>query len=87
MELRRRERPHRLSIWRLDRWYWRASGYGEKITRAAVVLVLLLAFFAFCYTRVEFEGGAHLGLHDAMTYAVQIAAFQKPEPNPCNQIG
>lgn len=41
--------------WRLDWWYWLASGYGESIGRALLVFIALIAFFAVAYTRVGFE--------------------------------
>lgn len=34
------------AIWKLNWWYWLASGYSERVGRAALVLVGLLFFFA-----------------------------------------
>lgn len=39
---------------RLSWWYWLASGYGERIARAAVVLLGILVLCAALYTRVGF---------------------------------
>jgi hypothetical protein len=79
MDVRRLERFHGLGFWKLDWWYWLASGYGERITRAAVVLLLLLASFAVGY------GLAGIGNHStAVSYAVEVATFQKPDESKNN---
>ncbi len=54
MDVRRRERWRGLAFWRLSWWYWLASGYGERILRALIVLVGILVVFAALYTRVGF---------------------------------
>jgi len=54
MDVRRRERWRGLAFWKLSWWYWRASGYGERILRALVVLLVVWMAFALLYTRVGF---------------------------------
>lgn len=41
--------------WRLSWWYWLASGYGERILRATVVLIGILLLSAATYTQVGFS--------------------------------
>ena len=74
MDVRRLERFHGFAVWSLDWWYWLASGYGERITRAVVVLLLLIASFAIGYGRAGIGNRS-----DALGYAVEVATFQKPE--------
>jgi Pentapeptide repeats (9 copies) len=40
--------------WKLDWWYWLASGYGESAKRALLIYVLLVAIFACTYMYVDF---------------------------------
>ncbi len=42
MELLRLEKWKGWNIFSLDFWYWALSGYGERVTRAAVALVMIL---------------------------------------------
>lgn len=42
MELRRLEKWKGWNIFSLDFWYWALSGYGERVNRAAVALLLIL---------------------------------------------
>jgi hypothetical protein len=56
MELRRLERPRDGNGLHVLHWlYWMASGYGERVTRAVVVLAVLWLVFACLYTRTGFE--------------------------------
>lgn len=54
----------RLESWRgfhflsLGWWYWLASGYGERVGKALVVLLVVWLFFAVLYTRVGFSRAA-----------------------------
>jgi len=57
-EARRIEKFWGFVPWRLDWWYWLASGYGESVVRAFIVFVALIALFSFGYTRVGFEQGS-----------------------------
>jgi hypothetical protein len=73
-EARRLERFHGLSFWRLDWWYWAASGYGESVLRAFIVFVLLSGLFAVGYKYSDFE-------HVANTEITQTAqAAEKSSP-------
>lgn len=54
-EARRIEKIWGFVPWRLDFWYWLASGYGESVRRAFIVFITMIFFFAFWYTRVGFE--------------------------------
>lgn len=54
-EVRRIEKFLGFVPWRLDWWYWLASGYGESVGRAFVVFVLLIGLFALGYKTAEFE--------------------------------
>jgi uncharacterized protein YjbI with pentapeptide repeats len=49
MDILRKESVLGLAIWRLDWWYWLASGYGERAWQAALVLVLIWLLFAYIF--------------------------------------
>ncbi len=42
------------SCWRLGWWYWVASGYGERVTQAFLVLLAIWFVSVLSYTRVGF---------------------------------
>lgn len=46
MDAPRREKWRGAAFWRLSWWYWLASGYGERVWQAALVLVILWFMFA-----------------------------------------
>lgn len=54
MDARRRERWRGFTLWRLSWWYWAASGYGERVLRAFLVLLGIWLIFALLYTQVGF---------------------------------
>jgi uncharacterized protein YjbI with pentapeptide repeats len=54
MEARRFENWRGFAPWSLSWWYWLASGYGERITRAALVLLGIWIFSGLIYTHVGF---------------------------------
>lgn len=54
MDARRREKWRGLTFWRLGWWYWAASGYGERVFRAFIVLLGAWLIFALLYTQVGF---------------------------------
>ncbi|MEP7337969.1 MAG: pentapeptide repeat-containing protein [Acidobacteriota bacterium] len=58
MDVRRQEEWRGMAVWRLAWWYWLLSGYGERITRAAGCLLLILVLFAGLYTQVGFVPSA-----------------------------
>lgn len=54
MDARRLERWRGFAFWTLGWWYWLASGYGERVWRAFVVLVGVWLVAAALYTGVGF---------------------------------
>ncbi len=54
MDVQRRESRLGLAPWKLSWWYWLASGYGERIFRAFLVLLAVWLVFAWLYTQVSF---------------------------------
>lgn len=54
MDVLRREDWRGFAPWRLSWWYWLASGYGERASQAAVVLLAIWVFFAALYTQTGF---------------------------------
>jgi len=54
-DARRIERFYGFVFWRLDWWYWLASGYGESVSRAFIVFVMLIGLFAVGYKYSSFE--------------------------------
>jgi uncharacterized protein YjbI with pentapeptide repeats len=46
MDARRLETWHGFGFWRLDWWYWVASGYGERASQALVALLVLWVSFS-----------------------------------------
>ena len=54
MEARRRENRRGLAFWRLSWWYWLASGYGERVLQAFLVLLGIWFVSGLLYTRVGF---------------------------------
>ena len=54
MDVKRREDWKGAAFWRLDWWYWLASGYGERVWRALAGLLVLWSLFALLYMQVGF---------------------------------
>lgn len=54
MDARRLEHWRGMDFRRLSWWYWLASGYGERIARAAVMLLGIMIVSALLYTKVGF---------------------------------
>ncbi|MEW6126964.1 MAG: hypothetical protein AB1757_07990 [Acidobacteriota bacterium] len=54
MQAQRLEKGRGWAIWTLRWWYWLASGYGERIVRASVVLFCVWFIFTLLYTQVGF---------------------------------
>ena len=54
MEARRLESWRGFAPWRLSWWYWLASGYGERVRKAFVVLMSIWFVSGLLYTRVGF---------------------------------
>jgi uncharacterized protein YjbI with pentapeptide repeats len=97
MDSRRRETWHGLTFWRLDWWYWLASGYGERAWQAALVLVGLWLLFACIFWRrppLPIAATTNLpkaeklidGFGAAVIYSLGVMTLQKPEPQPSNKL-
>lgn len=54
MDAERREKWRGFPIWRLSWWYWLASGFGERMSQAFLVLLGILLLSAVFYTQVGF---------------------------------
>ncbi|HWW74900.1 MAG TPA: pentapeptide repeat-containing protein [Pyrinomonadaceae bacterium] len=54
MDARRLSRWGGFAFWTLGWWYWLASGYGERIGRAFLVLLGVMVIFAALYIRAGF---------------------------------
>jgi hypothetical protein len=54
MDARRLEKWRGFAFWSLSWWYWAASGYGERIFRASLMLLGVWLVFAWLYTQVSF---------------------------------
>lgn len=54
MDTRRREKSLSLALWKLDWWYWALSGYGERVLRALIALIMIWLSFTLLYTEVGF---------------------------------
>jgi hypothetical protein len=54
MEARRRSQWYGCAFWRLNWWYWLASGYGERVLRAFLVLISIMVISAGAFTRTGF---------------------------------
>jgi len=54
-DARRIERFYGFSFWRLDWWYWLASGYGENVLRAFIVFVVLIGLCTMGYKNADFD--------------------------------
>jgi uncharacterized protein YjbI with pentapeptide repeats len=81
MEARRLETWKGFAPWRLSWWYWLASGYGERIGQAFLVLLAIMTLFAVLYVMT-----GHMRVRRAMdvlgaaNYSLNVMALQKPEP-------
>jgi hypothetical protein len=58
-DARRLERFYGLSFWRLDWWYWAASGYGERVLRAFIIFVVLISLCAIGYKKADFSNSQY----------------------------
>ena len=76
MDARRWERQAHGAFWSLDWWYWLVSGYGERIPRAAICLLILLLSFSYLYTQVGFD----LKAATASTSVVQVNTSTSNQP-------
>jgi hypothetical protein len=81
MEAERLENSRGLAFWQIRWWYWLASGYGERVFKAFVVLLAIWIIFAWLYTRVGFVNDS-LNYSRSLLYSMNVMLFQKPEPKP-----
>ena len=97
MDTRRREPERRFAFLSLHWWYWLASGYGERIGRASLMLLAIWLLFGLFYTQVGFtrsrpsvEGadpvidiiGEPVSIRRSFTYSLGVMSLQKPDPKP-----
>jgi hypothetical protein len=54
MDAKRRTEARGFAFWKLSWWYWLASGYGERVFRAFMVLLGIWLLFGLLYTQVGF---------------------------------
>lgn len=78
MNVRRLEKCRGWAFWRLDWWYWLASGYGERVGRAFVVLPLILFLFAVLYTQAGFTQSSEKRLSVPSAMMAQPDIVGKP---------
>ncbi|MBL8189193.1 MAG: pentapeptide repeat-containing protein [Acidobacteria bacterium] len=71
-EARRVETYGGFAFWRLDWWYWFASGYGERVLQAFLVFLGIFILFAVLFTQVGFDQSAK----NMTTSATQAATAQ-----------
>ncbi len=94
MDTRRREPGGRFAFLSLHWWYWLASGYGERIGRASLMLLAVWLLFGLLYTQVGFTRsrvevadaidlvGEPVGFRRSFTYSLGVMSLQRPEPKP-----
>ncbi len=58
MNARRNESWRGFAPWKLGWWYWLASGYGERVLKAFLILIVIWLAFGLPYTRVGFARGS-----------------------------
>jgi hypothetical protein len=82
MEAQRFAKNDGRAFWTLHWWYWAASGYGERIGRAALFLVGLWLVFGFIYMRTGFARPEVSALPATQQAVVQVDEVGKPlRPN------
>ena len=54
MDAKRRTEARGFAFWKLSWWYWLASGYGERVSQAVLVLLGILLLSTMLYTYVGF---------------------------------
>jgi hypothetical protein len=81
MDARRLEHRRGFAFWTLGWWYWLASGYGERMGRAFLVLLGILVLFAALYMGLGFPNWET----KAATEKVTVEA-QRKEPVTWSQV-
>lgn len=85
MDTTRLERAYGGNIFSLSWWYWLASGYGERVARAAAMLLGILMLSAELYIQVGVVPGEAdylRSLSRALIYSGAVMTLQKPDPRP-----
>jgi hypothetical protein len=83
MDTERREwlQDRKIKKFKFLHWlYWIVSGYGERVSHAFCMLVLLWLLFAFSYTKVGFEHKAIKPNNDQQSIVAQEDVVGKPLP-------
>jgi len=80
MDARRIEKSRGFAFWRLDWWFWAASGYGERSIQALLILIGIWLVFAVLYMRVGFSEAVKP--LDTFFYSLNVILLQKPDPKP-----
>ncbi len=83
MDLRRLEKWNGRAFWTLDFWYWALSGYGERVGRATVALLLILFLSCVPYW---FTGFASSKDTTQSKKGSPIQVMLAPEQNKAKQI-
>ncbi|HEX6044398.1 MAG TPA: hypothetical protein VFZ22_07910 [Pyrinomonadaceae bacterium] len=81
MEAQRFAKKDGRAFWTLHWWYWAASGYGERIRRAALCLVGLWLIFGFIYMLAGFAR-TDVVVSPVATQQVAIPADEVGKPLP-----
>lgn len=79
MESHRLETSGGFIPWKLNWWYWLASGYGESAVRAVLVFAVLVSLFTFSYTKTDFD-------HSSKSKPVQSFGDSADKPNLINPL-
>jgi hypothetical protein len=72
-EVRRIERFYGFVFWRLDWWYWLASGYGESVLRAFIVFAVLIGLFTIGYKKSDFDPASKMAITKPMSAAANAS--------------
>ena len=74
-DARRIERFYGFIFWRVDWWYWLASGYSERVLQAFIVFVVLIGLFTIGYKNSDFDPTSKT----AITKPIPMAASSSPD--------
>jgi hypothetical protein len=85
MNVRRKEEWWGFAPWKLDWWYWLASGYGERMAKAFLVLLGLWLLFAALF---HFFGvfDPSLPRPVSVVYSLGVMLLQKPDPKATSVV-
>jgi hypothetical protein len=102
MDAQRLGRWRGFAFWTLGWWYWLASGYGERVWRAFVVLLGIWLLSAVLYAGLDYPNGEMWAKPEkatveeqykethkwssALLYSAGVMTLQKPEPRPATNV-